>query len=302
MVVILALLTILTFPLVGFAAEEGSDNRVFSQLVDDGIKVDGQAVKLPEPALSPSADEKAQADVVRRVAGKKHPYDDFVRRSPVAPISLVVGTVGEGSDAERAQKVDLWFVAYGMLDDLTSEDLFQQLLAGGDPKSQRGESQPLTDDELRHRKLSIDSSDNREESYYRMKAELLNKVQISGIAHGMVTHGEHHVLAASLLGSDFRDDPDYPNQWRPIGRQPSGKSELGKPRPYAGLGGYCHAVELREPKGALFIECHLVIDEPHGWFNGANLLRSKMPILMQDNVRTLRRKLARPRDQAASQR
>ena len=295
MVIVLALLSVSLFPLVGFAAGDGSDNRVFSQLVDDGIEVDGRAVKLPEPTLSPAADQKAQADIVRQVAGKKHRYGDFVRRSPVAPISLEVKTVGESSDPERAQKVDVWFVAYGELSDLTSEDLFQQLIAGGDPKSQQGESQPLTDAELRERKLSIDSSDEREESYFHMQSELLEKVELSGISHGMVTHGEHHVLAASLLDAKFRDDPDYPNRWRPIVRASSGKTELGKPHPYAGLGGYCHAVELSEPKGAIFIECHLIINEPHGWFNGANLLSSKMPILMQDNVRRLRRKLARPR-------
>lgn len=295
MVIVLALV-FLSFPLVGLAAGAGSDNRVFSQLVDDGIDVDGRPVKLPEPTLSPAADEKAQADVVRQVAGKRHRYEDFVRRSPVAPISLEVKTVGESSDPERAQKVDVWFVAYGKLSDLTSEDLFQQLIAGGDQKSQRGESHPLSDEELRERKLSIDSSDEREESYFRMQAELLDKVEISGISHGTVTHGRHHVLAASLLDPKFRDDPDHPNRWRPILRAASGKAEVGKPHPYAGLGGYCHAVELSEPAGALFIECHLLINEPHAWFNGANLLSSKIPILMQDNVRTLRRKLARPQE------
>lgn len=298
MVFVLPLLTASLFPLVGFAAD-AEDNTVFARLIDEGINVDGQAVKLTGPTLSPSTDEKAQADVVRRVAGKKHKYEDFVRRSPVAPMSLEVSTVGKGSDAERAQKVDVWFVAYGTLEELISEDLLQQLIAGGDPKSQHGESQPLSDEELRQRKLSIDTSGNREESYFRMQAALLDKVQISGISHGTVTHGEHHVLAASLLDPHFRDDPDYPNQWQPIRREPSGKTELGKPQPYAGLGGYCHAVELSEPKGALFIECHLVINEPHGWFNGANLLSSKMPILMQDNVRTLRRKLARSNNGAA---
>jgi hypothetical protein len=296
MVIVLAFVIFSFLPLIGFAADDGGENRVFSQLVDDGIEVDGREVKLSEPTLSPAADEKAQAEIVRQVAGKKHRYEDFVRRSPVAPILLETKTLGESSDPERAQKVDVWFVAYGKLGDLTSEDLFQQLIAGGDPKSQQGESQPLTDAELRERKLSIGKSGQREESYFRMQAELLDKVTISGISHGMVTQGEHHVLAASLLDSKFRDDPDYPNRWRPIVRAPSGKTESGKPHPYAGLGGYCLAVELSEPKGALFIECHLLLNEPHGWFNGANLLSSKMPILMQDNVRTLRRKLARPRD------
>ena len=41
---------------------------------------------------------------------------------------------------------------------------------------------------------------------------------------------------------------------------------------------------------------HAVFDEPAGWFNGANLFRSKLPILLQDKVRSVRRRLsAKPR-------
>jgi len=282
----------LLLPLVAFAGDDAGDNPVFKQLVREGIAVDSRSVKLPEPALAPTADAKRQTEVVHRIASKKHNYDDFVRKSPVAPFALELNTVGDDS-AERGQTVDLWFVAYGKLDDLSSNELFRQIVAGGESKNQRDEPQDLSDDALRRRGLKVESSDDRQESYYRMDASVLDKVRVAGIAHGVVTRGRNHILAASLLDPRFADDQDFPNQWRPIHRDTSGKTSLGKPHSYAGLGGYCQAVELHEPRGALFIECHLVIDEPHGWFNGANLLRSKLPIVMQDNVRTLRRKLAR---------
>jgi hypothetical protein len=50
---------------------------------------------------------------------------------------------------------------------------------------------------------------------------------------------------------------------------------------------------LVEPAGALFVEYHLVFVEPRAWFGGANLLRSKVPILAQSEVRAFRRELAR---------
>ena len=50
---------------------------------------------------------------------------------------------------------------------------------------------------------------------------------------------------------------------------------------------------LAAPEEALFIECHLVFDEPQGWFNGANLIRSKVPVLVEDTVRKARRRLAK---------
>jgi hypothetical protein len=272
------------------AVESGEGNSVYDELVARGIAVGDKAVKLPEPSLSPAADAKEQTEVIRRVSGKKYDYEQFVRKSPVAPFMLEINTVGEGGD--RVQKIDLWFVAYGKLESVTDEDMLGQL-AGGGSRSEKGESKPLTEEELRQRDLKVESSDRRPESYYHTDAPLLDKVQISGIGHGVTTRAANSILAASLLDPRFTDDPKYPNRWRPILRDPSGKTRLGDAHPYAGFGGYCQVVALHEPKGGLFFECHMAINEPHGWFNGENLLRSKLPIVMNDNVRTLRRKLAK---------
>ena len=78
-----------------------------------------------------------------------------------------------------------------------------------------------------------------------------------------------------------------------IERDQLGKTKLGPPTPYAGLGGYIKVTGLHEPAGALLVECHAVFDEPQGWFDGKNLLRSKLPLVVQENVRTFRRKLAK---------
>jgi hypothetical protein len=262
-------------------------------LVQEGVPINDQAVKLPEPSLPADADKKAQSEVVHRIAAKKYKYDDFVRKSPVAPFALEINTAGEASGGDRVQRIDLWFVAYGKLGDVTDEDLLGQLVGGGGSDSEKGESDSLSDEELSERDLKVESTNDRRESYYRVDSPLLDKVRISGIGHGVTTREATRVLAASLLDPRFIDDPKYPNRWRSIVRESSGKKTLSKPAPYAGFGGYCQVVELAEPKGALFIECHTAINEPHGWFNGTNLLRSKLPVLMQDNVRTLRRKLAK---------
>jgi hypothetical protein len=274
-----------------FAVESAIDNSVYDELVQQGIAVGNTAVKLPEASLSPEADAKEQTEVVRQVSGKKYDYEQFVRKSPNAPFMLEIKTVG-ASGGDRVQKVDLWFVAHGKLDAVTDEDLLGQVAAGGS-RSEKGESETLTDEELRERKLNVESSADRRESYYYTDAPLLDKIEISGIGHAITTRRPPSILAASLLDPQFADDPKYPNRWRPILRDPSGKTKLGDPHPYAGFGGYCQVVALQEPKGALFFEIHIAINEPHGWFNGENLLRSKLPIVMQDNVRTLRRKLAK---------
>jgi hypothetical protein len=48
---------------------------------------------------------------------------------------------------------------------------------------------------------------------------------------------------------------------------------------------------LHEPKGALFIEYHLIYTEPKGWFNGADPLTTKVPAIIQSEVRTFRQEL-----------
>lgn len=284
--------TLLLAASVAVSATAAEENTVFDNLVAKGIAVGDSFVKLPEPSMSPEADAKEQTEVVRQVSSKKYKYDEFIRKSPVAPFMLEISTVGE-SGGDRVQKVDLWFVAYGKLESVTDEELLGQI-AGSGSRSEKGESESLTDDELRKRDLKVESTDDRRESYYRTDAPLLDKVQISGIGHGVTTRGSKSILAASVLDPRFTDDAKYSNRWRPIVREPSGKTKLGDSHhAYAGFGGYCQVVELQEPKGALFFEIHIAINEPHAWFNGENLLRSKLPILMNDNVRTLRRKLAK---------
>jgi hypothetical protein len=275
------------------AADETADNPVYEHLVTEGIAMDDRAVKLPEPSLSPDADAKTQGQVVHKTAAKKGGYDEFTRKSPVAPFLLEIETAGEAAGGDRMQRVDVWFVAYGKLSDVTDEDLLGQLVGGGSD-SEKGESDALTENELKERNLKVESTDERSESYFHIESPLLDKVRIEGIGHGVTTRMSKSVLAASLLDPRFADDRKYPNRWRPIVRDSSGGKKVGDAHPYAGFGGYCQVVELAEPKGALFVECHMAINEPHDWFNGTNLLRSKLPVLMQDNVRTLRRKLAKP--------
>src|SRR5205814_1186239 len=96
----------------------------------------------------------------------------------------------------------------------------------------------------------------------------------------------------------FGDDPEFPNRWRPISRDDDGKPVLGEAHPYGGAGAYIKITRLAEPAGALFVEYHLVFTEPKGWFGGANLLRSKVPILTQSEVRAFRRELGKAKSRS----
>jgi hypothetical protein len=97
---------------------------------------------------------------------------------------------------------------------------------------------------------------------------------------------------ASVLDERFNNDAQFPNIWRKIDPQADKGMELGPPQPYAGLGNYVRVTQLKSPVGALFVEIHTIYHEPQGWFDGFNLIRSKLPLVTKDNVASFRRKLA----------
>jgi hypothetical protein len=103
------------------------------------------------------------------------------------------------------------------------------------------------------------------------------------------------VTYAAILDPRFAGDAKYPNEWQSIARDDAGKLQYGSWKAYQGLGAYAKATELKAPRGAILVEYHMRFDEPRGWFQGANVIRSKLPIIVQDNVKKLRRKLAEKR-------
>jgi hypothetical protein len=96
------------------------------------------------------------------------------------------------------------------------------------------------------------------------------------------------VLVAAEVDPRFLGDPEFPNQWQPIVGK-GGARKFGQANPWSGAGFYMKITKLAEPAGAVLVEQHVIFVEPTGWFDGANLLRSKLPVVVQTSVRTLRR-------------
>ena len=66
-------------------------------------------------------------------------------------------------------------------------------------------------------------------------------------------------------------------------------------QPYAGGISYAKISRVAFQPTALFVEMHVAFVEPDGWFQGAPILRSKFSVAAQDQIRTLRRELAKKR-------
>jgi hypothetical protein len=122
---------------------------------------------------------------------------------------------------------------------------------------------------------------------------LLDRVLVSGVVHSWQTFGTGEITVSGILDSRIDKEPELSNRWQAIEDRAGEDPKLGPPSEYSGFGGYLRATALQEPAGALLIEAHVVFHEPEGWFRGANLLRSKLPLALQDQVRSFRKKLAK---------
>lgn len=250
-------------------------------------EIAGVAVVVPEPSMAGGLSEEGQAAVLAKVAGK-YSLDRFTKASIVAPFNLQRSTIKDADGERVGHQIDLWFVAHGPLEAIASEDLFLAMAeSGGDS------GEPLPEQALAQRGLRASDSQTGNAStqlgYYQFSAEVLDRVIVEGVVRRFSLMDDESYVAGITLEETFDQDDEYPNQWRRAG-EPNGESFA-----YSGYGVYTKATRLLGHDNALLIECHAVIHEPHGWFNGANLLGSKLPIAVQNTVRKFRRNLAKQR-------
>jgi hypothetical protein len=198
---------------------------------------------------------------------------------------------GEGP-AVRA--VDLWFTAHGDWNTLTSREFLESVVKPADEGKSRvvTKSGVLSDQELAARKLSATVKEGFEERFVYSTFSLFERVAISATRFAVLTRGKDVVVAAGRVDPRFAKDADYPNQWRPLLRNEQAEIQRGPVHPWAHGGGYSKITRLVDPADAVLVECHLVYEEPYGWFDGANLVKQKMPLIVTEKVRTFRRKLA----------
>ena len=151
----------------------------------------------------------------------------------------------------------------------------------------------LTDKELAARKLAAVTKDGYEE---RFVYTTFSAVRAGGVERHAVC-GAHPRQGFHSGGGPARSAiPERRGLSEPVAaagaRRSRRRSSRGRPHPFAHAGGYAKITRLVVPADAVLVECHLVYEEPYGWFDGINLVKQKVPVMVQEKVRTFRRKLA----------
>ncbi len=269
------------------------DNVVWTELRTRGVPLGANSqVTLPEPTMPDGLTTVAQNEIVKQVAGDAYPLPRFIRKSPVSPYVLQQRLI-ENPPA-RGREVHAWFIAYGDLDQLEDTRLIDRVMRPEDePDADLADTgKSLDAEELKARGIPWDKSREDFEVYAHGSFTLWKRVEVESTLRTYWTRTEDSVIVAVTIDRRFDKDAELPNQWRPVTQQTNGQLKPGTPQPFSGMGMYLKVTRLAEPEGALFVEWHLVFSEPEAWFDGANLIGSKMPAIVQSRVRALRRELA----------
>ena len=272
-------------------------NPVYDALTTKGVTMPkGPPLRLPPPTMSDGLDAAAQRKALASIADERRPVEALLKNAVSAPLVIKTGddkaSVAAGGTGKR---VDVWFIVYGDLQKIVEEGFGPKDEVDPEdepnPNDAKITAKLLKPEELTERRIEPLVSAGTVENYGNADVQLFNRVRVRGTSRSVQTKTNESVTYATMLDPRFASDKKYPNQWQSVVRDDAGKLAYGPLKPYAGLGSYFKATELKEPKGAILVEHHLVYDEPAGWFSGANVIRTKLPILMQDNVKKLRRKL-----------
>jgi len=239
--------------------------------------------------MADGLDAAGQRAVLENVAGKRFTVREFTAKLGTAPHIYAIRKISNGSaDLPKEIGVDVSFIAYGNLDTVANRDFLENL----HKKAKDRQIHILSAAELGKRKLTAESSKRREERYSHGVFLVLERVELKAALHTILTRGPDSLRASTRVDPRFAKDADFPNQWRKITVDEEGQRKFGPAHPYSGAGGYLKITRLHEPKGALFIEYHLIYTEPKGWFSGADPLTTKLPAIIQSEVRSFRRELS----------
>ncbi len=268
------------------SATHESVNPLYKSILDPGLPIGSDIkTKLPAPTIPDGLDAVKQKAIISNLIKDDYSYEEFTRKSIVAPYLLKLRDVVPSDAKTLARGVDVWFIAYGDLKVFDDEKFLDRLLSSGKGD---GKGKALTKDDLAKRKIAL--TDEKREAYGHIEFDFLEKVHLKATGRAVWSKTGDSVLVAAEIDPRFRGDHEFPNQWQSIIKE-GGSSKRGAATPWDGAGLYVKITKLAEPAGALLVEQHIVFTEPMGWFDGANLLRSKLPLVVQNNTRTMRREL-----------
>ena len=256
----------------------------------EGVAI-APGVTVPLPAAKIDFDRDQDAAALGPLAGAID-WERFTADSVSAPVAIAIEPFP--ADGPRlGHRVHTAFTLHAPLERMrTDETLRRSLDAGDDP--QGSQARPLTVEELVEAGIAEPVESDRP---VFLDLLLLNRVRVRGVVRATATEHPDGLEVAWEFDPRFAEHPRWQPTWARLEETDLGTRVEGTPQPYGGSGGVVAVRRLATTDGPdlLVVESRMVIGEPEAWFQASNLLRSKIPIITQDGVRTLRRRLAAAR-------
>ena len=250
------------------------DNPLFKAMLDPGILI-GKDIrgKLQAPNMPDGLTKEKQVEVIRRLISDDYTFEEFTRKSVVAPQLFKIKSIYPSDPKAPARSLDVWFIGHG--DFKATDDVkFVERVVNAGREGSSGKGRVLTSDELAKRKIMLTPDEEKHERYASFEGDFIEKVRIQGVGRMVWSKGPESVIVASEIDGRFVNDAEFPNQWSSIIKE-GGRVKLGAPQAYSGAGFYMKITKLIEPAGAMFFELHVGFTEPNGWFDRTPLLSAK---------------------------
>jgi hypothetical protein len=262
-------------------------------LTAEGVEV-VTGVRTPLPASVVRLESGDDEHSLHELAGTAG-WDRFVEDAVTAPVTVTIEPVTEG-DSRLGHRVRMAFVLHVPLEKLQGDEAVKRAL-GADEGSKGATVKPLTTAELTAAGIEPDGSGR--EQFIAVEIPLLNRITVRGVVRAEKMESADGTQVAWEFDPRFETVPQWRATWTKIEENELGERVEGQPQPYSGCGGIVTVKKIRAGAEAdaslLVVESRMVIREPEAWFQGSNLLRSKIPLTTQEGVRNLRRKLAAAR-------
>ncbi|WP_182866911.1 hypothetical protein [Stieleria mannarensis] len=269
----LALLTGLTWNhrVSGNDSTNVSANQTTVQIAD-------QSITLPAPTLAEDLDADAQQ---RRITPllRGLSFKQFARDSVVAPVRIYLRYITSDAGDRVGHDVHMIFIIHESLQTFSDQNIANRL--GGEAAEDSTEATAADVPAETLQRLGIDDA-GPDIRYRQVDFELLDKIRLTGLLRIAQQSSEtQNRIDVSLVEA-------FDNRWQFTDGPDTNSSAGGGD--YSGFQGWLTATSL-DAMDAVFIEARFVMHEPPQWFAGSNYVRSKLPLVLQEAARDLRRRL-----------
>jgi len=241
---------------------------------------------LPKPSLQPGQDAAKRKEVLVDLAGGRG-WKHFSRKSISAHVATEVKYIKNADGDRIGHQVHNAFIVHASWDKLKDADLSDQLFLESAPPDNVA-ARKL--DPAEWKAAGIDAIAENE-SFGLVELPLLERVVVRGVMRSVRMVDDDSVTVVWELDPRFTGGASPSNTWAAISEDDSGEWMEGEQHPYRGAGGYLHISRLTELENACLVEMRMVLHEPKDWFRGSAVLRSKLPLLLQQGAKDFRRKV-----------